>query len=238
MNRLVIADDHGLYRRGLRIVLEEAFHDTIAIHEVETLDGALSLLIDEEPIDLAILDLSMPGLRSLADLREIRRTFPRTRFVVLSAQESSDVVLGALASGLHGYIAKSQPNSEIVAAVTDVLSGRIYVPPWLSQASLATMSHVGARPAPGSVQAANLARLTPRQRDVLALVAEGLSNKEIAERLAIAETTTKIHVAALMRALAVRNRTEAAILLKTWIDEQNVVPASELHGKPRDIQDS
>lgn len=218
MPRLVIADDHGLYRRGLRLVLEEALDDSV-IYEEDTLEGVLAVLA-ANTIDLAVLDLSMPGLHSLMDLREIRKTFTNTRFVILSAQDSGEMVLGALAAGLHGYISKSQPDHEVVAAIRDVLSGRIFVPPWLPQVSLVTSNSSETRLKPRSAQVPNPIRLTSRQRDVLALVAEGLSNKEIAARLSIAETTTKIHVAASMRALGARNRTEAAILLKSWVDDQ------------------
>lgn len=220
MPSVVIADDHGLYRRGLRIALQEALTGA-TFHEVDSLDGVMGLLDGDTPIDLALLDLTMPGLNSLADLRELRISYPWTRFIVLSARDTSDVVLGTLAAGLHGYISKSQPDSEILGAINDIMSGRIYVPPWLAQLSSPAVDRNTSKEAPRSAQAANLARLTPRQRDVLALIAEGLSNKEIGEHLSIAETTTKIHVAALMRALGVRNRTEAAVLLKTWVDGRN-----------------
>lgn len=221
MLKLLLADDHGLYRRGLRFALEEKLGAAVVL-EADALDSALSVLGGDDQVDLAVFDLLMPGLRSVADLKEIRQKFSQTRFVVLSALDSSDVVLGSLAAGLHGYISKAQPADDIVAAIEDILAGRIYVPPWLSQASIATVaaarSGQGPRPA---VHPDSFLRLTPRQQDVLALLAEGLSNKEIADRLSIAETTTKIHVASLMRVLSVRNRTEAALLLKAWIGSRD-----------------
>ncbi len=175
MLRLLIADDHGLYRRGLRLVLEKGIPGC-SYSEAESLEGALSILTSSIPVDLAILDLWMPGMRSLVELREIPRMFPRTRFAILSAQETSEAVLGTLAAGLHGYISKSQPNGEVVTAIADVLSGRIYVPPWLAQPSASGVGDDGAGQAASSPQAARLARLTLRQRDVLVLIANGLSN--------------------------------------------------------------
>lgn len=217
MPLVVIADGQGMYRRGLRESLEEALPE-LTVYAVETFDSALAILAGDEAIRLAIFDLLTPGLHSLGDLREVHRNFPLTRFCILASQASSELVLLTLATGLHGFIAKSQPDGEVVAAVADMLSGRIYVPPWLSDAKLVTQTDTAGQ-AQSSAKAASLARLTPRQRDVLTLLAKGQSNKEISRSLSISETTTKIHVGSLMRALSVRNRTEAAILLQTWMIE-------------------
>ncbi|TIY09147.1 MAG: response regulator transcription factor, partial [Mesorhizobium sp.] len=120
----------------------------------------------------------------------------------------------------HGYIVKSQRDEEVVMAVNEILSGRIYVPALLSRPGAAQATHV---PTPSEhiphrrTTTGNLGRLTSRQKEVLKLMAEGYSNKEIARDLEIAEATTKIHAAAVLRELGVRNRTEAAVMLKTWL---------------------
>lgn len=182
------------------------------------------------PVDLAILDLYMPGLDNLSMLAEILPDYPDTRFAIISGSPSRASILATLSAGLHGFIAKSQTNEEIVQAINEIMDGCIYLPSLLSK-TLGPPSPVPPAPAPGSEAApsrprttgiGNLRSLTQRQRDVLKLMAEGYSNKEISRNLQIAEATTKTHAAALMRALGVRNRTEAAVLLKNWIARTSV----------------
>lgn len=222
MPRILIADDHGLYRRGLRMALESAMAE-VQVIEANCIDAALSQLEDSDCVDAALVDLHMNGLISLSVLKEVRDSYPGTRFVIISASDSRADILDTLDAGLHGFISKAQSDEEIVAAVTDILTGRIYVPPVLARGPI-RMAGEGRERIAGERSAIerslDLQKLTPRQRDVLDLIAEGLSNKEIARRLKIAEATTKIHVAALMRALDVRNRTEAAVFVKSWLDAQ------------------
>jgi DNA-binding NarL/FixJ family response regulator len=218
MYRIVIADDHGLYRRGLRLALTAGIPG-VEIFEASCFDAVLSLLAEQAFVDLAVLDLNMPGLFNQEVLSGILSAYPDTRFAIVSGNDSRAEILTALSIGLHGYIVKSQKDEEVVLAVNEILSGRIYVPALLSRPSAAQATH--AQPSE-KVQhrrttSANLGRLTSRQKEVLKLMAEGYSNKEIARDLEIAEATTKIHAAAVLRELGVRNRTEAAVLLKTWL---------------------
>jgi DNA-binding NarL/FixJ family response regulator len=220
--RILIADDHGLYRRGLRAALEAAIPG-IEVIEANGIDATLAQLEQAGPIDLALVDLEMTGLVSLNILREIHEFYPETRFAIISASDARLGALEALASGLHGFISKSQRDEEIIAGVNDILSGRIYVPPIIASraAGAAEAREKGVRMgSKGGAGKLDMDRLTPRQRDVLELIAAGLSNKEIARKLNIAEATTKIHIAGLMRALGVRNRTEAAVLVRDWLDQQ------------------
>jgi len=220
MYRIVIADDHGLYRRGLRSALTTGISD-VEVFEAACFDAVVSLLEQQPSIDLAILDLNMPGLFDQQLLGEVLSAYSNTRFAIVSADDSRSEILKALSVGLHGYIVKSQSDEEVVFAVNEILAGRIYVPALLSrtsaeqrpqQASL-SLGLSTRRP----IGAGNLPRLTLRQQEVLGLMAEGYSNKEIARHLDIAESTTKIHAAAVLRELGVRNRTEAAVLLQTWL---------------------
>jgi DNA-binding NarL/FixJ family response regulator len=220
MPRILVADDHGLYRRGLRMALESMLPNSEVI-EADSMDAAIARLEDSSRIDLAMIDLRMDGELSLNILREIRAGYPNTRFVIISASEARADILRSLEWGVHGYISKSQSDAEIIAATSDVLSGRIYVPatiadfkPTIGNENCASLFVENVEP-----QLAELQKLTARQRDVLILIAEGRSNKEIARALSIAETTTKIHVAALMRVLGVRNRTEAAVRASSWLKE-------------------
>ncbi|TJV46180.1 MAG: response regulator transcription factor [Mesorhizobium sp.] len=218
MCRIVIADDHGLYRRGLRLALAAGIPE-LEIFEASCFDAVLSLLAEQSFVDLAILDLNMPGLFNQEVLSGILSAYPDTRFAIVSGNDSRSEILTALSIGLHGYIVKSQGDEEVVLAVNEILSGRIYVPALLSRpgATQTTHVHVHSEKAPQRRTAANLGRLTSRQKEVLKLMAEGYSNKEIARDLEIAEATTKIHAAAVLRELGVRNRTEAAVMLKTWL---------------------
>lgn len=223
MYRIVIADDHGLYRCGLRLALTAGIPG-IEIFDAACFDTVVNLLEQQSPIDLAILDLNMPGLFDQEVLADVLSAYPDTRFAIVSADDSRAEILKALSIGLHGYIVKSQKDEEVVLAVNEILAGRIYVPALLSRTSAGQGPHVPP-PAPRflakrRVGAGNLDRLTSRQKEVLKLMAEGYSNKEIARNLNIAEATTKIHAAAVMRELGVRNRTEAAVLLQSWLAEK------------------
>lgn len=219
MYRIVIADDHGLYRYGLRLALTAGIPG-VEIFDAACFDAVVNLLEQQASIDLAILDLNMPGLFDQEVLGDVLSAYPDTRFAIVSADDSRAEILKALSIGLHGYIVKSQKDEEVVLAVNEILAGRIYVPALLSRTSAGHEPHL---PSPSQrylvrrpLGAGNLGRLTSRQKEVLKLMAEGYSNKEIARNLDIAEATTKIHAAAILRELGVRNRTEAAVLLQAW----------------------
>ena len=220
MHRIVIADDHGLYRFGLRLALTAGVPGA-EIFDAACFDAVVSLLEEQASIDLAILDLNMPGLFDQEILGDVVVAYPDTHFAIVSADDSRAEILKALSIGLHGYIVKSQKDEEVVQAVNEILAGRIYVPALLSRTSAGPGQHMPMPPdrvlAKRRNGIGNLDRLTSRQKEVLQLMAEGYSNKEIARNLEIAEATTKIHAAAILRELGVRNRTEAAVLLQGWL---------------------
>jgi len=223
MCRIVVADDHGLYRRGLRSALVTVIPNA-EIFEAQNFDAAVFLLEEKAPVDLAILDLHMPGLLAPEALVDLLPIYPDTRFAIISGSEAKSDILATLSAGLHGFIAKSQSDEEVAHAVQEILAGRIYVPSLLSQASerhRIQPAKISDRLRNGRpIGMSSLEGLTQRQRSVLKLIAEGYSNKEIARDLQIAEATTKIHVAAVMRHLGARNRTEAAVLLKTLLTKR------------------
>jgi DNA-binding NarL/FixJ family response regulator len=222
MPRILIADDHGLYRRGMRMALETMLPNSEVI-EADSMDAAIARLEESNRIDLALIDLRMDGELSLNILKELRVNYPDTRFVIISASEMRSDILQSLDSGVHGFILKSQSDAAIMAAISDVLSGRIVVPSTIAEVKPAMTGDGAASFVEESSHAQfEVHKLTGRQRDVLALIAKGCSNKEIARTLNIAEATTKIHVAALMRALGVRNRTEAAVRAGSWLTELKV----------------
>ncbi|TIX72380.1 MAG: response regulator transcription factor, partial [Mesorhizobium sp.] len=141
MYRIVIADDHGLYRRGLRLALTAGIPG-VEIFEASCFDAVLSLLAEQASVDLAILDLNMPGLFNQEVLSGILSAYPDTRFAIVSGNDSRSEILTALSIGLHGYIVKSQRDEEVVMAVNEILSGRIYVPALLSRPGAAQATHV------------------------------------------------------------------------------------------------
>jgi DNA-binding NarL/FixJ family response regulator len=206
---ILLADDHALFRQGIRHLIADSIKGAQVV-EADGFDSALEALATHGGAALMVLDLRMPGMAGASSLRAMRDAYPTAKLVVLSASESRHDILEALSAGVHGYITKTAQPEDIAAAFKYVLGGGVYVPPLLSQgADDSTLP-----PEPGAVHAPtiDLARFTPRQRDVLRLLAAGKSNKEIARELDLAEGTVKIHLAAIFRALNARNRTEAVVL--------------------------
>ncbi len=207
--KVLIADDHALFRKGLAFALVDLL-GVDAVIEAGSLDEALDRLAAEDGIDLVFLDLNMPGMAGMESVRALIEGHPDVPVVLISAAEERDLVLGALDAGAHGYIPKSLDEDALGHALREIAAGEIYVP----HSIVRRRDGVDADPGRASLTKPplTLERLTPRQRDVLELLAKGRSNKEIARALDIAEGTVKIHLAALLRILGVRNRTEAAAL--------------------------
>jgi DNA-binding NarL/FixJ family response regulator len=205
--RILIADDHDLFRRGLRYALLDAF-EGVEIVEAKSIAEATAALGRQDGFVLASFDLRMPGMDWGRALPGIRRMRPSLPIVVLSGFEERRHVLAAIEFGASGFVPKSQPTEQIVAAMREVMAGRIYLPP-----SVTAMDDT---PSPDLTEAAPAADsppptllLTPRQRDVLDLLLGGRSTKEIGRALDLAEGTVKVHLAALFRLLGARNRVEA-----------------------------
>ncbi len=208
MTRILVIDDHPIFRRGLAMSLAEA-PDLTVCGEGASGDDALRLARDLQP-DLLLLDLSMP-VGGLAVLAQLSRENPGLKIAVLTASEDSDDVLAALDAGALGYIVKGIGSRTLTDAVRALAAGEGYVTPALA-ARLLTERRAPA--APDDARAALLAQLTPRERQVLALVAAGHSNKEIALREDMQEKTVKHHMTRILQKLHARNRTEAAMILR------------------------
>lgn len=208
MPTLLIADDHPLFRAALRGAAADAAPDVVTC-EAETLDGVLTLLDARDDIDLVLLDLHMPGNHGLAGLAAIRAQHPAVAVVLVSANEDPRTVRRALDHGAAGYIPKSAGLDELRAAIRTVLACEQWLPPSLRGA----VSHTQSLPEDADL-AARLASLTPQQFRVLTLVAEGLLNKQIADRLGIQERTVKAHLSVIFEKLGARNRTQAGVILR------------------------
>ena len=206
---LLIADDHPLFRAALRQAAQDALGRDVALHEAGTLPAVLAMLESYADIDLVLLDLHMPGSHGLAGLAAVRAQHPGVAVVVVSANEDPRVVRRALDHGAAGYLPKSSGLEELREAILTVLDCAQWLPPGLRAAVASAES------APeDAALAARLASLSPQQFRVLSLVAEGLLNKQIADRLDVQERTVKAHLSAIFDRLGVRNRTQAGVVLR------------------------
>lgn len=201
--RLMIADDHVLAREGLRAMLERAGGFEI-VAEAATGEDAVRLARELRP-DLALVDIRFAdgGIDGLEAARRIAAAAPAVRVVMVTLHDEPEYVRAALAAGARGYVTKDATRAALLDAVGQVMAGGHAVPPGLLQRVLE-------RPAPGA--AAQLERLTPRERQVLDALAQGRTNKEIARELGITPGTVKAHVERLIAKLGVRDRTQAAVL--------------------------
>ena len=207
--RILLVDDHTLFREALLHVLRQ-FDSTAVVIEASTAREAIRLAAHYHDLDLILLDLTLPGLNGLTALPELHALRPAVPLVILSASEDSAAVRQALDAGAVGYIPKSSSSHEMIAALHLVLAGEVYVPPALL-AALEALDDVPIPVAAASAEEGNGEGLTPRQVEVLRLMAQGLSNKGICKRLNLAEGTVKLHVTAILRALNTCNRTQAVI---------------------------
>lgn len=194
MNILLI-DDHPLFRSGIAAVVGETAESARSV-EVESCEAALRLIGAGERFDLMLLDLNLPGMDGMTGLSKLRDAAPATPIVVVSASEDTAKIKRAIGAGAKGYIPKSAGREIILNALRLVLSGGVYLP----------INMIMQTPAPAGPDAGSL---TPRQREVLRWLARGKSNKEIADLLGMAENTVRVHVAAILKHLDVKNRTEA-----------------------------
>jgi DNA-binding NarL/FixJ family response regulator len=227
MPRILVCDGQSVYRTGLRDLIRAKVACAEVI-DASNLNDALSQ-IRHSVFDLVLVGTDRSGLKQLDSLKAAREVSPATRFAIVSASDTRADILATLAAGFHGYISKHQPDTEILAAVTSILAGRIYVPASFAKigGGDALSSQFDGEALPALSTEADVLKLTKRQREVLTLLARGLSNKEIARILAIAEATTKIHMAALLRALGARNRTEAAFKAADLVSSTELISAGQ-----------
>ena len=204
----IVADDHPLVRQGVRMVLETEFPGT-RVTDAADLDSVLAAVV-EQPRAILLIDLDMPGMDGVESLGALRQSFPLLRMAVLSGNADRATVADALNAGVNGYILKAGPPDELLYAISTIQGGRVYLATVLSKFSgKAALPAVSVLQEPEPRQ--ELPPLTQRQREVIAWLMNGHSNKQIARDLHIGEGTVKIHVAAVLRVLGVQNRTEAVM---------------------------
>lgn len=206
----LIADDDEFFRMALATILTGKLKFTQVV-QAASLDEAVEKLSARSDISLALFDLAMPGIESPANLRAVRDCFKTLRVAVVSGSKSRRDVLSALEAGVHGYVPKGLGVVDLAHALQLIVDGVIYVPPSIAILPSAAQEQPAAPREAALPLKSALTTLTPRQRDVLALLVEGKSNKAIARELDLGEGTVKVHMAALFRSLDVRTRTAAAV---------------------------
>lgn len=200
MTTVVLADDHEIVRRGVRSLLEADGNYRIL---AEAADGLAAIqAVEKHKPNLLFVDLSLPRLHGIEVLRQTRTVSPHTRVLVLSMHNDEPYVIEALRAGAAAYILKGSESAEIARALAEVTAGRRYLSAELSEWAINALTTKSAD------QNDPLATLSPREREVLQLAAEGMGNPEIAEKLFISPRTAETHRANLMRKLGLQTTTD------------------------------
>jgi DNA-binding NarL/FixJ family response regulator len=214
--RVFVVDDHAVVRRGLRGYLE-VVDDMEVVGEAadgqEALEDIAALVAAGRPPDVALMDLLMPGMDGVAATAAITQRYPAMEVVAMTSFTRADLVHGALQAGAAGYLLKDAEADEVAAAIRAACRGEVHLDPAI--AKQLTRSLVA--PEPQTVNS-----LTDREREVLVLVAKGLSNQQIADSLVISERTARTHVSNILSKLGLASRTQAALLAI----REGIAPAS------------
>jgi DNA-binding NarL/FixJ family response regulator len=205
--RVAIADDQGLVRAGFRMIISSEPDMEIA-GEAGDGQAAIDLVRREQP-DVVLMDIRMPRVDGLAATRAITGPGSKARVVILTTYELDEYVFDALAAGASAFLLKAAPPEDLIRAIRVVASGEALLAPSVTKRLIEEFAK---RPKPAARMVKQLELLTERERDVLAELARGLTNAEIAARLHVAETTVKTHVAHVLDKLELRDRVQAVIL--------------------------
>lgn len=191
--RIIIADDHPMFREGMLRTVQRLLPDAL-VQEAGDLDGVLALIRQDGDIDTLILDLRFPGLTCMSQLAELRQQLRRTTLIVVSMVDDPALIDQVMALGADGFIGKNIAPDEIGQALLAIREGEVLV-----------------KFTPSGLLPLDTHTLTARQQDVLRLIAQGKTNKEIAKALDISPFTVRIHVSSLLRTLDVPSRAAAAV---------------------------
>ncbi|WP_414545713.1 response regulator [Nostoc sp. CCY0012] len=219
MIKVLLVDDQNLIRQGLKALLELE-PDLEIIGEAENGEQAVDLSTQLQP-DVVLMDIRMPIMDGVAATRAIQKSCPEIKILVLTTFDDDEYVTAALKNGAMGYLLKDTPSEELAVAIRAVYKGYTQLGPGIIKKLVTQFSPVTPtqlHPVPPS-----LAELTPREKEVLQLIATGANNKEIAQQLYISEGTVKNHVTNILNRLNLRDRTQAAIIANTFLGylEQN-----------------
>jgi NarL family two-component system response regulator LiaR len=198
--RVMVVDDHALVRSGLESILQ-LFDDIDLVAQADSGAAAVSTCGQSRP-DVVLMDLVMPGMNGVAATEEILRRYPQMKVLALTSFSDEELIEGALRAGAIGYLLKNISGEQLAQAIRGAYAGKSTLAPEAAEALIRVVSTPGS---PGG-------DLTRRERQVLTLVAEGLSNADIADRLVISRSTVKTHVSSVIAKLGASSRTEAATI--------------------------
>jgi DNA-binding NarL/FixJ family response regulator len=203
--QVVICDDQALIRDGLEMLLRlERDIEVVGLAQ----DGAEAVdLVAEHRPDLVLMDLKMPGMNGIEATRRIRAHYPEVKVLVLTTYDDDEWLFDALRAGAAGYLLKDTGRSEVVKAIRGTVEGQAFVDPAVAGKLLSRVTSTQTRPASLLTE-----KLTERELDVLRLLAQGMTNADIAARLYLSEGTVRNHVSAILGKLDVADRTQAAVL--------------------------
>lgn len=201
--KILVVDDHALVREGLRQVLK-GLDEQVEVLEAAHCARAFELAAQHADLDLVLLDYHLPDMNGLDALAVFGKQHPELPIVMLSGSVNPQIMRQVLARGAAGFLTKSGLSTELLSALRLVLAGEVYAPPELLAAP-------GIPPAQGADAEDTAPQLTPRQEEVLYLLLDGRSNKDISQTLHLADETTKSHVTGVLRAFGVQTRIQAVL---------------------------
>ena len=203
--KVIICDDQAIVRDGLEMLLK--LEPDIEILGVAD-DGAAAVeMVEKKTPDLVLMDLKMPVMNGVEATRQIRTKYPQVKVLVLTTYDDDEWVFDAIQAGASGYLLKDTPRDEVIKAIRGTVTGKNYVDPSVAGKVLRQASSHQTQPA-----TLITSKLTDRETEVLRLIAKGLSNTDIADRLFLSEGTVRNHVSAILAKLGVTDRTQAAVV--------------------------
>jgi NarL family two-component system response regulator LiaR len=203
--KVIICDDQSIVREGLAMLLKlEPDIQVVGIAE----DGAIAVeMVEKEKPDLVLMDLKMPIMNGVEATRQIRTRYPGIKVLVLTTYDDDQWVFDAIKAGASGYLLKDTPREELIKAVKGTWTGRTFIDPSVAGKVLEQVSSYQTR-----IATQITSKLTEREIEILQLLAKGLNNMDIAERLFLSEGTVRNHVSAVLTKLGVSDRTQAAVI--------------------------
>ena len=205
--KILLVDDQRLMRDGLRTLLELE-EDLIVVGEAEDGEAALSAYDTHQP-DVVLMDIQMPTMDGVEATRRLRSQWPDARIMILTTFDDDEYVFEGLRAGALGYMLKAASGTELAAAVRTIAAGGALIEPSVARKVVAEFARL--TPAPGSPTSSLPEPLSEREIEIVQTLAQGLTNREIADRLALAEGTVKNYVTNILQKLGVRDRTQAAL---------------------------
>ena len=211
--RVLLVDDEEIVRYGLNAILQ-ADAGLVVVGEAQDGRGAIAQAKALQP-DIVLMDINMPVLDGIGATKEIYQALPSTKVLMLTTHEDDEYLVNAMQEGAAGYLLKNTPPEDFSRIIQSAYRGYLQIGPSLGQKLCGQLLSVASKKTPAWPMTINRAGITPREKEVLALIAEGASNREISQILHIAEKTVKNHVSSMLRRVGCRDRTQLAIWANT-----------------------